>query len=168
MNLRSQLVIVAKTPALANNLLTWLVADGYRPTVATTYATATVHLQTGPRLVISQLRLGEYNGLHVALRARAKGIPTVVIGEPDVVLERDAKEIGVTYVRLDELRRERILELAQELIPSTRLAMAARKQPRLMERRIGGRSSVAVAPRMSTQPEAAPHQRPRVAGVAGA
>jgi DNA-binding NtrC family response regulator len=118
MDLGSRLVIVADTPALAKDLFTWLAADGYQPTVATTFASAKVHLQTHPQLVISQVKLREYNGLHVALRARHQGIPAVVIGEPDMVLEREAKKFGVTYVKLDDLRRERILALARELIPS--------------------------------------------------
>jgi DNA-binding NtrC family response regulator len=148
MNIRSQLVIVAETPGLANDLRTWLVADGYRPTVATTYASAKVHLQTRPRLVISQMKLGEYNGLHVALRARAEGIPTVVVGESDMVLERDAREFGVTYVTLDELRRDRILDLARDMIPSTRVVMPAPKQPRRLKRTLRPRRSAGTAPVM--------------------
>lgn len=119
MNPSPQLVIVANAPALADDLRTWLVAEGYRPTVETTFASAKVRLRTHPQLVITQLRLGAYNGLHVALHARCEGVRAVVIGEPDTVLERDAEQLGATYVRIDELCRERILALVQDLMPST-------------------------------------------------
>ena len=77
-----------------------------------------IQLRTQPHLVISQLRLGAYNGLHVAIRARRDGIPAVVIGTPDMVLERDARQLGATFVTSGELERERILAVVQTLIPA--------------------------------------------------
>lgn len=118
MNLQPQMVIVAETPALADDLRAWLVAEGYRPTVETTFASAKVRLRTHPHLVITQLRLGAYNGLHVALHARCEGVPAVVIGEPDTGFERYAKQLGAAYVRINELGRERMLALVRDMIPS--------------------------------------------------
>jgi len=118
MDLRPRVLIVADTPALTEDLLGWLVPGGYQSTVATTFASAVIQLRTRPHLVISQLRLGAYNGLHVALRARGGGIPAVVIGEPDTVLEREARQFGAIFVKRDELARERMLAVAQELICS--------------------------------------------------
>ena len=118
MDLRPRVLIVADTLALTEDLLGWLVPGGYQSTVVTTFASAMIQLRTHPQLVISQLRLREYNGLHVALRARSGGIPTVVIGNPDTVLEREARQLGATFVTSAELARERILAVAQELISS--------------------------------------------------
>jgi hypothetical protein len=61
------------------------------------------------------VRLHEYNGLHVALRAREAGIPAVVVGDADMVVERDAEQLGATFVKWDELERESMLALLQEL-----------------------------------------------------
>jgi CheY-like chemotaxis protein len=116
MDSRPRVLIVADTPALTEDLLGWLVPGGYQSTVATTFASAMIQLRTHPQLVICQLRLREYNGLHVALRARCGGIPAVVIGKADAVLERDARELGATFVRSSELAGERILTVVQELI----------------------------------------------------
>jgi DNA-binding response OmpR family regulator len=118
MDLRPRVLIVADTPALTEDLLGWLVPGGYQSTVATTFASAMIQLRTRPHLVISQLRLGAYNGLHVALRARGGGIPAVVIGKPDTVLEHEARQLGATFVQSGELARERILAVVQELISS--------------------------------------------------
>lgn len=118
MDLRPRVLIVADTPALTEDLLGWLVPGGYRSTVATTFACAMRQLRTHPQLVISQLRLGAYNGLHVAIRARGEGIPAVVIGPPDTVLEREARQLGATFVTSGELARERILAVVHELISS--------------------------------------------------
>ena len=116
MDLRPRVLIVADTPALTEDLLGWLVPGGYQSTVATTFASAMIQLRTRPDLVISQLRLGAYNGLHVALRARGGGIPAVVIGQPDIVLEREARQLGATFVKSGEFARERILAVVPELI----------------------------------------------------
>jgi DNA-binding NtrC family response regulator len=118
MDLRPRVLIVADTPALTEDLFGWLVPEGYQAIVATTFASAMSHLRAHPQLVISQLRLGAYNGLHVALRARGQGIPAVVIGHSDTVLEREARQLGATYVRSAELVRERIVEVARELTSS--------------------------------------------------
>ena len=128
MDPRPQVLIVANTPALAAHLRGWLVPRGYRSKVATTFASAMVQLRTRPHLVISQLRLGAYNGLHVALRARNQGIPAVVIGTPDAVLERDAEELGAAFIKSGELERDRLMGLVQALL-ACRTTLAAGPPP---------------------------------------
>ena len=114
-----QRIVVVSEPALGNDLLTWLSADTYQVTTVRTFAAAKAQLRSQPSLVITQLKLGEHNGLHLALRARCQGIPAVVIGEPDAVFERDAVQLGARYVTTEELGREQILSLTQHLIPWT-------------------------------------------------
>ena len=114
-----QLLIVGDAPALLNDLFSWLGPEGVGLTAAATFPFAKAQLRTEPDLVITQLKLGEYNGLHLALRARCQHIPTIVIGEADTVLERDAEQLGITYVRTNELTRERTLALVEDLIRST-------------------------------------------------
>jgi DNA-binding response OmpR family regulator len=115
MDVHPQLLIVSPSPALAENLIQWVVPAGYRPVVATTFEAANRQLRTNPQIVITQVRLHEYNGLHVALHARNVGIPAVVVGDADAVLERDAEQLGATFVKRDELERESMLALLQDL-----------------------------------------------------
>ena len=110
-----QLLIVTPSPALAENLIKWVVSAGYRPSVATTFESANRQLRSSPQIVITQVRLHEYNGLHLALRAREAGIPAVVVGDADTVIERDAEQLGATFVKRDELERESMLALLQDL-----------------------------------------------------
>jgi DNA-binding response OmpR family regulator len=53
-----------------------------------------------PDLLVAQVRLGAFNGLHLAIRARGRGLPTrtILIGEPDVVLENEAREQHARYL----------------------------------------------------------------------
>jgi DNA-binding NtrC family response regulator len=54
-----------------------------------------------PDLLMTDVRLGAYNGLHLVLRARAQHpeMPAIVVdADHDPVLEREAGEAGATYV----------------------------------------------------------------------
>ena len=111
-----RIVVVTETPGLANALSAWFLADRCRVTTVTTFAAANVQLRKRPDLVITDVKLGDFNGLHLALKARHRGIPAVVIGEPDALLERDAMELGAAYVTPASLDRERLMMLAQHLM----------------------------------------------------
>ena len=119
MELHPQLLIVAHSTTFAEDLLAWVIPEGYRSAVATTFKSANLQLRAHPQILITQLRLHEYNGLHLALRARQAGIPAVVVGDADSVLERDAEQLGATFVTRDEFRREPFVALLQNLAPAT-------------------------------------------------
>ena len=110
---RHHVVIVAQNPALATALLSWLGTAGYELAIVTTFAAAKALLETEPALVIAEVKLGEYNGLHLALKARAIGIPAIIIGPQDPVLQRDASDLGASYLT-SVLRRRRVLDLVAE------------------------------------------------------
>lgn len=114
---RHHVVIVAQNPSLGAALLAWLGAAGYELAIATTFAAGKALLEFQPALLISEVKLGEYNGLHLALKATAAGVPAVVIGPKDTVLERDAQDLGVMYIS-SVLRRKQLLELIAELTRS--------------------------------------------------
>jgi len=118
MSRRHHVVIVAPNPALATAMLSWLGSAGYELAIVTTFAAAKALLETKPALVISELKLGEYNGLHLALKGRALGIPAIIVGPQDVVLQKDAEELGATYLT-SVLRRSQVLELVAERIGPT-------------------------------------------------
>jgi len=115
---RHHVVIVAPNPALATAMLSWLGSAGYELAIVTTFAAAKTLLETKPALVISELKLGEYNGLHLALKARALAIPAIIVGPQDVVLQKDAEDLGATYLT-SVLRRSQVLELVSERIGPT-------------------------------------------------
>ena len=118
MSRRHHVVIVAQNPALATALLSWLGSAGYELAIVTTFAAAKALLETKPALIISELKLGEYNGLHLALKARAAGIPAIIVGPHDPVLQKDADELGATYLT-SVLRRSQVLDLVQERLGGT-------------------------------------------------
>jgi hypothetical protein len=61
------------------------------------------------------LKLREYNGLHLALRAHRHGIPTAVIGA-DPAFSADAQDVGASYVVGHNVDRDNILLLVNHLL----------------------------------------------------
>jgi len=94
-------LIVAPTRPLAAAWSAWLTGAGHRVDVVTSFPDAKARLKSGPTLMISEVRLGDFNGLHLAIRALAEGIPAVVIGAPDTVLQREAERLGALYLTSD-------------------------------------------------------------------
>ena len=121
---RRRILVVSDTLALANNLLEWLRDAGYDPAVVTSFNAGKEHLRTAPDILITELKLREYNGLHLALRAHRDGIPTAVIGG-DPRYATDAQEIGARYVLGDNVHRDDILLLIDGLLSARAVPRAA-------------------------------------------
>jgi len=100
-------LVVAATPSLAAQLCAWLKHAGWFVSLAHSYAAAKPFLERGPDVLMSELELGDYNGLQLALRAQGHRIPAVVVGHHDSVLERDAEQLGCSYIRKEELAEHR-------------------------------------------------------------
>lgn len=115
---RQHVVVVAQNPVLATTLLSWLSSAGYELAVVTTFAAARTLLETSPALMVSEMKLGQYNGLHLALKAKALGVPAVVIGPDDTVLAREAGLVGAIYLS-SVLRRRQLLDLIAEHVGET-------------------------------------------------
>jgi len=94
-------LLVSPTADIAAGMRARLTDAGMRVTLVETFAAAREQLQSMPDLLISEVRLGAYNGLHLAMRARASSIPAIILGETDPVTEREAERLGATYVRTD-------------------------------------------------------------------
>jgi CheY-like chemotaxis protein len=76
---------------------------GYDVTVVSTFEEAKRRLASGQplSLLVAAVRLGPYNGLHLALRARAVHPQVAIIITDqtfDIALEREARNIGAVYV----------------------------------------------------------------------
>jgi DNA-binding response OmpR family regulator len=100
---RHRILVVARDTSLASVLLTWLGGAHHELALVTTFAAAKLQLATVPDLLITEVKLGAYNGLHLALRAREAGIPALVLGEPDPVFERQAEQLGAEYLAVTDL-----------------------------------------------------------------
>jgi len=111
-----KILLVAPTTSLASQLHRWLCDAGHELAVVTTFAAAKAHLRTSPDVVVTEVRLGEYNGLQLALYAQANSIPTIVIGDSDPVVENDARQFGATFVRSEDVSHDRIVLLIERAI----------------------------------------------------
>ena len=79
-------------------LVPTLRAAGLAPRAITDFGTAKEALANGADLLISDVKLGAFNGLHLAIRACVQGTPTVLIGELDRVLEAEARRQHAAYL----------------------------------------------------------------------
>ena len=107
-------LVVAPTPHLAVNLMKWLTEAGCAVMLVTSFAAGKARLEQHPSILISEVRLGDYNGLHLALRAKSIDIPSIVLGNADAVLEREAQRLGVVYFT-DELDRAKVLSIVRNV-----------------------------------------------------
>ena len=92
---------------------------GYRVTVVDSFQWAKDLLASNqPDLMITDVRLGAFNGLHLVLRRRSQHPvkPSIVTNsDADPVLERQARELGAPYL-VKPLRPEVLLRVGKELL----------------------------------------------------
>ncbi len=116
MNVRRQAIVVVSETGLGETLSEWLSAAGYAARVIRTFAAARAELDgVSPALLVAQIKLGAYNGLHLAIRARSRGskTPVILVGDRDSVLQTEADRLHASYlttpleeqVLLETLRR---------------------------------------------------------------
>ncbi len=101
MNVRRQAIVVVSEASLGETLVEWLSASGYTARVIRTFAAARAELDgTSPDLLIAQIKLGAYNGLHLAIRARSRGskTPVILVGDRDPVLQSEADRLHAAYL----------------------------------------------------------------------
>jgi DNA-binding response OmpR family regulator len=97
----NRVLVVASCPVVADTLTAWLTSQGHDTTVVRDFASAKPQLDVNPPdLLIAQIKLGAFNGLHLAIRARARKqtIASIVIGDADRVLEEEARLQDVRYL----------------------------------------------------------------------
>jgi DNA-binding response OmpR family regulator len=76
-------------------------ALGFQVTAARTFHEAVESLRLAHVLVVADIRLGEYNGLHLVLRsksARPELAAMVTCASGDAVLQSEAEHLGATFV----------------------------------------------------------------------
>ena len=121
-------LVVAPTTSLASALVSWLGESPNELVLSNTYAGAKLQLTARPDVLITEVKLGEYNGLHLALRGQAAGIPTIVLGPMDHGFEREAEQLGATYVASDDLDSDELAFAIERVLEDAR-----RDEPRLPE-----------------------------------
>jgi hypothetical protein len=133
MNDHPRLLLVSPPDGVTRTLARSLEAAGYSPMVVSDFSTAQEILSTRPELLIAELKLGAYNGLHLAIRAGVQGTPAIVVGDADPVLEAEAKRQQATYLTLP-LDVGRALGVVGELLSvAARTRRSPRKQVPLLD-----------------------------------
>ena len=111
-----RILVVSPNVALASTLLAWLGEEHHDLTVVTTFAAAKHHLATKPDLLITDVKLGEYNGLHLALRGKATGTAVIVLGENDPVFQEQAERLGAAYLSTPDLELDGLVAVMSQLL----------------------------------------------------
>jgi DNA-binding NtrC family response regulator len=90
-------------PSVAETLflVSSLSAVGFQVSVSDNFRDARARLMSGPALLVTELRLGEYNGLHLVFRAKSirsdmAAIIRTQIADP--LLQLEAERMGATFV----------------------------------------------------------------------
>lgn len=76
----------------------------------------TVLLEKRPDVLLAEVRLHEYNGIHLVVWSceRLPELRSVIIGEPDVVLHREANAAGAVYLHHGDMGA--VVEATQEAL----------------------------------------------------
>jgi DNA-binding response OmpR family regulator len=97
-----------------------------------------------PDLLITAVKLGSHNGIHLVLRAQANHPHTqaiVVHTDDDPVLEEEATSAGATYVKLP-VDQTRFIALVQELLAESSLPQSSRVVRRWPRKQVKVRARV--------------------------
>jgi hypothetical protein len=105
---------------------------GYELRIVADFAVAKSELAGRPELLITEVKLGAYNGLHLAIRANSQKTPAIVIGDADPVFEAEAQRQSAAYL-ITPIEPEVVVATARKLmVGSQHTRRSPRKQvPRL-------------------------------------
>ena len=164
MTSRPRVLLVCPPGGVAKTLATLLAETGCDVLLASDFASAKTALARRPSLLVTDLKLGAYNGLHLAIRAAMVGTAALVIGHVDPVLQADAERQQAVYLTVP-LDRERALQEVRRLLDAalhTRRSerrqvpgldvFADRFPARLLDVSYDGMRLEAVAPKLAELP----------------
>jgi DNA-binding NtrC family response regulator len=108
-------LVVAASPDFTRRLERTLCSGRWQPTFVSTFAKAKRHLdEERPDLLISEIKLGEYNGLHLAVRGAVSGIPAIVVG--DASFAGEAEQLGAMWLSPKEASGERLSATMKRMV----------------------------------------------------
>ena len=96
-----QILVVTPSADIAQTVTQALDGEDFQIRTLTDFLAARVAVERHPPdLLISEVRLGAFNGLHLAIIARGRHATTraILIGPPDPVMEAEATRQHVTYL----------------------------------------------------------------------
>ena len=96
MTLQRTVLLVTASPPRGQAMASAIRRLGHRALVATTFDAAKQQLAGAPHLLVADLKLGAYNGLHLALRAAASEIPAIVMADPS--FESEVEQVGAVWM----------------------------------------------------------------------
>ena len=139
-------LIVEPSLADAMFIVSTLSLLGFRVTVSDSFHEAKARLRVPPTLLVSEIRLGEYNGLHLVLRgksARPDMAAIVMSRIADPVLQAEAERMGATFVRKATTADEFRAAVCRTLFRSPEFLDTPITAP--FERRRGSRRAIDIA-----------------------
>jgi hypothetical protein len=107
------LVSVATSRALSQAIR----SEGHHLTVTSTFHVAKTFLGNGPDLLVTELKLGDYNGIHLALRAAALGIPAIVIAGEE--FQHEVEQLGAVWMSPEAALSDELHIAMARLLPET-------------------------------------------------
>jgi DNA-binding response OmpR family regulator len=111
-----QVLIVDDDRALLSLVEQWLTGAGYSVVACHEYETAKQHLaQATPDILLTDVRLGAFNGLQLVILAKEQGPQTVVVvmsAFDDPMLHKEAVECGAGYLTKPFTRDQVLVALA--------------------------------------------------------
>jgi DNA-binding response OmpR family regulator len=96
MSFARRVLLVSQTTSLTRTFAPAIQKGGYDVVVSPSFAAAKGQLRSLPDLLITELKLSEYNGLQLVLRGQALGIPALVVA--DQSFEREIERVGAIWV----------------------------------------------------------------------
>jgi FixJ family two-component response regulator len=133
MTLPTRVLVVAPSAHVSSKLAASLRAAGYALIVASDFVAAKALLDTRPDCLITEVKLGAYNGLHLAIRAAGQRTPTIVIGDTDPILQAEAERQQAAFLTTP-VDPERVLMLTRELVTASRdKRRSPRKKVRVLD-----------------------------------
>ena len=96
-----RILLVAPNPAVGGRIAGWLSAEGHDVRICTSFVDAKPELdRRPPDLLITEVKLGAGNGLHLAIRARHQHprTATIVIGDANSSFDREARQYDASYI----------------------------------------------------------------------
>lgn len=121
MRVEKMILVVSPTPSIAHALASSARRAGYTPVLVRSFSEGKRHLAGGiPHLLVTELKLAEYNGLHLALRAGTVGIPSIVVA--DASFEQEIEQFGATWVSPALAAASELSDLMTELVQGARVS----------------------------------------------
>jgi CheY-like chemotaxis protein len=113
------ILLVSPTVAMAESMVRAISARGYHTVCIDNFREAKRFLAGGAHvdLLVTELKLGDFNGLHLAVRAGALDVPAVVIAEGTFASE--VEHLGATWLSVHAALSDDIARVVFDLTSGT-------------------------------------------------